>query len=319
MLRVFYDSFYKLHEGFMTSLENPERLSLVLTKDFPEKLDTTGIIIPEKIMERLRHIYLGKNFYNCQECSYQAEIGNRSCVMCGNIIGKVKLVSDKDGDTTYMSDLSPICIENILKTIVAVIDLQKTRDFDSFILTRPPGHHSDNESVEGFCLINNVSFGAEYLLKNGYNKICILDWDVHHGNGTQKIFYDRDDVLFVDIHREGIYPFSGDEKETGFGKGKGYTVNIPMKKGSGEEDYLEVFDTYLLGKIEQFNPDWILVSCGFDAHKDDPIGGMLLESNSFGKMAKRLRLLGKKITYFLEGGYNRKVICDCVDSIKSVY
>ena len=178
-----------------------------------------------------------------------------------------------------------------------------------FILCRPPGHHSDNINPSGFCLVNNMYFAVDYLrkyMKTG--KIVIIDWDVHHGNGTQKLFYDDKSTLFIDLHRDNFYPYTGKKEETGYG----YTINIPLEKGSNEDIYINCFNNIIIPSIEKFNPDWIMVSCGFDAHKNDPIGGMLLESTSYGKFHNLIKNLNKPITYLLEGGYNTNSIMESI-------
>ena len=196
------------------------------------------------------------------------------------------------------------------------MQLQNKYKDNIFILSRPPGHHSNNESPSGFCLINNMYMAVDYLkhLNSNY-KIAIVDWDVHHGNGTQKLFYHRDDILFIDIHRDNFYPYTGFKEEIGEGKGIGFNINIPLEKGSDEKVYINCFNTIIVPALNTFNPDWIMVSCGFDAHINDQMGGMKLESSSYGKFHTILQKLGKPITYMLEGGYNDDSICSSIKEI----
>jgi acetoin utilization deacetylase AcuC-like enzyme len=189
------------------------------------------------------------------------------------------------------------------------------KNTDSFLILRPPGHHSDMDINQGYCLINNVYIGVKYLKEViGINKIAIIDWDVHHGNGTQKLFYKDNTVLFIDIHRygNGFYPKTGAESEIGDDIGINYTVNIPLNKNSDETIYLDKFNTIIIPKLQDFNPEIIVVSCGFDAHKNDPIGGMCLESSSYKKFHKLLKQLDKKQIYFLEGGYDKNIVLECI-------
>lgn len=179
-----------------------------------------------------------------------------------------------------------------------------------FALIRPPGHHAEGGRGTGFCILNNVAITANYLQRvYGLNRILIVDFDAHHGNGTQDIFYDSPDVLFISLHQRNIFPFSGDSGEIGTGDGVGYTVNIPVFPQFGDSEY-----TFLLGRIlqtaaEQFLPQVILVSAGFDAHTDDTISGTVLSTRWFNRAARMLDqyagdLCGGKIMFILEGGYN---------------
>jgi len=330
VLKVFYSPDYEKHSGFNSSLENPNRIGYLLSKlkatpmEFPQNFR-----LPmkwEKIIAKLS-LNFSKRKRNCPECSFEIESpkdredpaperGNRenfTCPMCSQPISKVvSIVSDLKGETTYMCETSTTCVKNLLKGILYTITSLKSQKH-LFFLTRPPGHHCDNEEPSGFCLVNNIALFADFFASEG-KRVCILDWDVHHGNGTQKIFYSRNDVLFIDIHRGGLYPFTGKEDETGTGKGTGYTLNFPLEKNSGEEEYLKVFSS-ILPKIEEYRPDIILVSCGFDAHKNDPIGGMKLESSSYRKFHNLLEKLGIRIIYFLEGGYNPEVILESVEAM----
>jgi len=174
---------------------------------------------------------------------------------------------------------------------------------------RPPGHHARKNDAMGFCLFNNVAIAAAKAIQSfGVKRVAIIDFDVHHGNGTQESFYARDDVLYFSTHQYPFYPGTGAASETGAGEGKGYTVNCPMRGGKGDGQYAAVYSYILKPVIETFEPDLILVSAGFDAHAMDPIGGMQLSSRGFAAITSIIQdsaqEVGAPVVYALEGGYN---------------
>jgi acetoin utilization deacetylase AcuC-like enzyme len=175
---------------------------------------------------------------------------------------------------------------------------------------RPPGHHAESDAAMGFCLFNNVAIAARALQEeDGVGKILILDWDVHHGNGTQHSFVDNDSVLYVSTHQFPFYPGTGAAHEAGFGRAEGTTVNVPMPAGCGDAEYLGVFLRILEPIARHFAPEMILVSCGFDAHADDPLGSMNISASGFLVMTRIVRALahelcGDRVAFILEGGYS---------------
>lgn len=176
-------------------------------------------------------------------------------------------------------------------------------------LVRPPGHHATPAGGMGFCLLNNVAIGAARALERGLGRVAIVDWDVHHGNGTQNAFYASNQVLFCSIHQAPFYPGTGDNDERGEGVGHGYTINVPLRAGRSDEEYLAVLDDVFLPALRAFEPELILVSAGYDAHIDDPLGGMRLTERGYAAMTNRLldvahRSAGGRLVAVLEGGYD---------------
>lgn len=194
----------------------------------------------------------------------------------------------------------------------AVVDTLEAGGADAaFVVLRPPGHHAERGRAMGFCLFNNVAVTAAYLRNRG-ERVAVVDWDVHHGNGTQSIFYRDSDVLYVSVHEFPFYPGTGWMDEQGEGPGVGATVNVPLPGGTGAEVYLEAFARIVIPVLEQFAPDWILVSNGYDAHRLDPLGGLLLESEHYGWMARAVaeQVSNGRVIAVLEGGYDAGALAE---------
>jgi acetoin utilization deacetylase AcuC-like enzyme len=182
---------------------------------------------------------------------------------------------------------------------------------------RPSGHHAEPSRAMGFCLFNNVAIAAEHAIRDlGARGVFVLDWDVHHGNGTAEAFRRRSDVLFASIHQEGLYPGSGPLSDVGSGEGEGYTINLPVPAACEEDLWLSLLEHVVLPAAVAFQPSLVLVSAGFDAHRGDPLAGVCLETSSFGEMAKHVRdmaeRVGAPLGVVLEGGYEPDVLADCV-------
>jgi acetoin utilization deacetylase AcuC-like enzyme len=179
----------------------------------------------------------------------------------------------------------------------------------AFSLCRPPGHHATRNTAMGFCLFNNIAVAAQVAVEAGIERVAIVDFDVHHGNGTQDIFYARSDVLYMSCHQWPLYPGTGAAGERGRGEGEGFTLNVPMPAGGGDAEYLEVFDKRFAPALKDHRPDLILVSAGFDAHEGDPLANMLLTTEGYARLAARIRtwsqaLCGDRSVWCLEGGYD---------------
>jgi acetoin utilization deacetylase AcuC-like enzyme len=190
----------------------------------------------------------------------------------------------------------------------------------SFALIRPPGHHATRNEAMGFCLFNNIAIAAARLLRQGYERVAIVDWDVHHGNGTQDAFGSEPRVLFCSLHQWPLYPGSGDYGESGKGEALGHIVNIPLPAGSGDGDYLTAFDEIVLPILDQYDPQALLVSAGMDSHRGDPLGGMLVTDAGFAAMALRLLRVAQghcdgRLAFILEGGYDRRATATGVEAV----
>ncbi|HEY6952692.1 MAG TPA: histone deacetylase [Bacteroidota bacterium] len=230
------------------------------------------------------------------------------------------------GETVLDSGDTHVCRESygvallaaggVLRAVDEVIE-GHTRSV--FCAIRPPGHHAETESVMGFCLFNNIAIGARYAQqKYGIERVAILDWDVHHGNGTQQIFWTDPTVLYISTHQYPLWPGTGASNETGEDAGDGFTLNCPLRPGSGEPEFLNAFRERILPALHKFRPELLMISAGFDAHRDDPLANINLTEQSF-KRATELavevaaRYANGRIVSVLEGGYNLEALSGSVE------
>jgi len=217
-----------------------------------------------------------------------------------------------DGDTV-VSPGSKEATKDAVGSIITAIDGVQQKEFkNAFCAVRPPGHHAEKDKAMGFCIYNNVAVGANYLIeKYKYNKIAIIDFDVHHGNGTQDIFYNNEKVLYISTHQYPYYPGSGSEKETGKFNN---ILNIPLEAGTTAEQFLNAYEN-VLKKLKEFKPEFLLFSAGFDAHIDDPLAQLRLSSEDFYHLTKRTLEISKSmcngnVVSILEGGYDLRALQD---------
>lgn len=239
--------------------------------------------------------------------------------MVAETSGKPMRRLDPDTVTSPKSyEAACMAVGGVLELVEAV---QAGRVENGFALVRPPGHHAERARAMGFCIFNNIAVAARYLEKHhGMSRILIIDWDLHHGNGTQHSFYEDPTVLYMSTHQYPYYPGTGWFDETGEGKGKGYTVNVPTSHGFGDDDYLHIFETVVVPVATRFNPEIVLVSAGFDIHQGDPLGGMSVTEAGFARMARLLMDLaaaqcGGKIVFVLEGGYYLEGLTNSVKAV----
>ena len=221
---------------------------------------------------------------------------------------------------TYVSSDSYEAALNAAGAPLTAIDLIMDKKADNaFCLVRPPGHHATPEKGMGFCLFNNVAIAAKYIQSRySLDRIVIIDWDVHHGNGTQDAFYDDPSVMYFSMHRYPFYPGTGAEEETGKDSGSGFTINIPLSYNTEPQEYLKFFEEILEKRIKPFKPQFILISSGFDAYRLDPISGLSLEASDYNKLTKLTQNVAKdccdgRIVSCLEGGYHLLDLPKCIE------
>jgi len=214
-------------------------------------------------------------------------------------------------------DAALMAAGGVLSAIDAVVEKKAA---NAFCAVRPPGHHSLKDKAMGFCIFNNVAIGAKYIQKkHNLSDILIVDWDVHHGNGTQAMFYEDPSVLYFSTHQYPFYPGTGSEAEKGDGDGLNYNINVPLPIGSGDDDYVKAFKEKLEPAALAFSPDFVLISAGFDAHKDDLLGGMKVTADGFAQMTQIVKEISEKccegrLVSVLEGGYGLEGLADSVEA-----
>ncbi len=217
-----------------------------------------------------------------------------------------------DGDTIVSPGSKKATIDAVGSILSAIDGIENNKYKNAFCAVRPPGHHAEKSKAMGFCIYNNVAVGANYLIeKYNYNKVAIIDFDVHHGNGTQDIFYENEKVLYLSIHQWPLFPGSGKENE----KGKYNNIlNIPLPGGTNSREYLNAYEN-ILQKLKKFKPEFLMFSAGFDAHKHDPLAQFQLSSKDFYEITKRTLITTRKFTNgkvvsILEGGYDLNALAE---------
>ena len=276
--------------------EQPKRVSAVINK--LRKRDNLLWIKSEKFDQKILKKVHGSDYIESVENSFPSS--------------GLKFL---DGDT-IISPGSKKATYDAVGSIIKAVDGVETKKFkNAFCAVRPPGHHSEKNKAMGFCIFNNAAIGAQYLIeKYNYNKIAIIDFDVHHGNGTQDIFYNDKKVLYISTHQYPFYPGTGSENE----KGKFNNIfNIPLPAGTSSENYFEAYN-HALKKIDQFRPEFLIFSAGFDAHQDDPLAQFKLKSGDFYEITRRTLLtankyINKKVVSILEGGYDLNALAESAD------
>ncbi len=245
-----------------------------------------------------------------------------------SLIHQVELTSGSesdflDADTSTSAD-SCAAAKLAVGAVTKGVDLLMAKEIDNgFALVRPPGHHAESDRAMGFCLFNNIAIAARHAKKEyGVDRVMIVDWDLHHGNGTQNSFYETNDVLFVSTHQYPHYPGSGSLLQTGRGEGEGYTINVPMTGGQGDMEYASIFKDIIVPLGLQYKPQLILVSAGFDVYFDDPLGAMRVSHEGFGYMTRKIVELADtvcdgRVLVTLEGGYDLTWLRNCVFAVLS--
>jgi acetoin utilization deacetylase AcuC-like enzyme len=240
-------------------------------------------------------------------------------------IARVQAVSERGGGMldpdTVLSRQSFEAARLAAGAGLSAVDAIQAGQIDrAFLLVRPPGHHALAERAMGFCLFANVAVCARYAQSKGFAKVAIVDWDVHHGNGTEAIFYTDPTVLFTSIHQYPFYPGTGAASDTGTLAGEGFTLNVPMQAGSDDAAYEKKLHEVMLPAIERFEPDLMIISAGFDAHRADPLGGMNLSTNAFARFtqlvldcATQSSSCKGRVISMLEGGYDLSALAESAE------
>ncbi|MCD5390524.1 histone deacetylase [candidate division NPL-UPA2 bacterium] len=281
--------------------ENAKRLTCIMRALEKEKIKEYLVNIPPR-RATLEEI----------ESVHQTDYINEVDSLCREGGGHL----DADTYTSASSfQVALLAAGGVLAAVQAVIE---GRVENALALVRPPGHHAEPGRGMGFCIFNNAAIAARYAQQeHGLKRVLIIDWDIHHGNGTQNVFYDDPSVLYVSFHQSPHYPGTGSTEEKGEGQGKGYNMNFPLPPGSGGQDYLNIFHKTLIPKALEFNPEIVLISAGFDGHREDPLAGMNLGEEDFARFTDLTVDIAEKtcqgrIVSVLEGGYNLEALPRCV-------
>ena len=296
-----YHEDYLRHQAGAGHPERPERLESIMK-----------YLTATKLLDKLVRID-----------PYSAEIDWIATVHTRDYINFVKQACEQD--YSYLDADTGICADSYRIALLAAggamaaADAVMNKKVDSaFCAVRPPGHHAEKDRARGFCLFNNIAIAAKYLQqKYQIGKVLIVDWDVHHGNGTQNTFYDDPTVFYFSIHQWPHYPGSGLRTEKGIRKGEGFTLNVLLSAGHGNDDYIEIFENQLVPAAKNFKPNFILISAGFDGHYQDPLAGMQLTEKGYAQLTQIVVDLADefcegRIISFLEGGYNLEMLARSV-------
>jgi acetoin utilization deacetylase AcuC-like enzyme len=232
--------------------------------------------------------------------------------------GRATMVDPDTFTSPESDDVARLAAGAVLTAVDHVLDA--TPGTRAFALVRPPGHHAEAERAMGFCLYNNVAVGAAWARARGLARVAVVDYDVHHGNGTQWMFYEDPHVLFMSSHQYPFYPGSGAVSEIGRGAGAGFTVNLPLEVGATDADFDLVYGAVAIPVLEEFRPELLLVSAGFDAHERDPLAGMRMTADGYGRLTSRLlgladRLCDGRVVFVTEGGYDTSALAACCEAV----
>lgn len=290
---VVVDNRYMEHDAGPYHVESPERLRAIY--NLFEELDFKN-----------KFIRVEPRPATHEELSWNHTKGHIERIAA--TAGKAFSYLDPDTRTSETSyDVALLAVGGVFSLIDALLDKEIA---NGFALVRPPGHHAEAGQAMGFCLFNNIALGAHYLINRyGLKRILIVDWDIHHGNGTQHSFYERPDVLYFSTHQFPYYPGTGNFSETGSGAGEGYTVNVPLPGGQDEGEYVAIFQNILRPVALEYKPEIVLVSAGFDIYYKDPLGTMQVTEKGFAGLTRILMDIAetcceKRLLLVLEGGYN---------------
>ncbi|MBI3783196.1 MAG: histone deacetylase [Deltaproteobacteria bacterium] len=293
---IVIDPRYQEHETGVGHPERPERIGVLLSA-LEESMEGLSAIPPREAS--------GEEIALVHDGAYVADVEATA--------HKQRFAFDPDTPTSPRSyDTARLAAGGFLALLDAIVAGEVD---NGFAFVRPPGHHAERHRAMGFCLFNNAAIGAEYLRRRyGIERVLIVDWDLHHGNGTQHMFEDDPGVLYVSTHQYPYYPGTGALDESGCGSGEGYTVNVPLPAGCADAEYRDAFRRVIEPIAHLYEPQFVLISAGFDAHARDPLGGMNLSASAFGAMARSLLAVAAahasgRCAAILEGGYDLQAIC----------
>jgi acetoin utilization deacetylase AcuC-like enzyme len=298
-----YHSDYLKHDMGVGHPESPDRLRAIVSRlKAGGVLDRLVLIEPTSVADEW--------ITQVHEASYLTSLKSRAPVS-----GRVSL----DPDTSISAGSLPAAYLAAGGVLAAADAIMAGTVDHAFCAIRPPGHHAESDRAMGFCLFNNVAIAARYLQRrHGVARVLIVDWDVHHGNGTQHTFDDDPSVLFFSTHQYPHYPGTGRATERGKGKGEGLTINVPMSAGQGDEDYREIFERVLVPAADAYKPEFVLISAGFDAHRDDPLASMGLTEEGYAALTGIVAGIARRhsksrVLSCLEGGYNLNALAASVE------
>ena len=309
---IFYDERFLLHDTGPNHPESPERLIPVIRDLKKNNQIKSNTIWPNFEVATAEELNLAHSKEYIELVDRQvSQLNNNRALL-------------STGDTPISKDSNLVAKLAVGAGLEAVDQIIAGDLSSAFALVRPPGHHASSSMGMGFCVYNSIAVVARYLQKKyGLERILIVDFDVHHGNGTQDIFYEDNSVFYFSVHQHPLFPGTGRPNEIGKGLGKGYTLNVELPKGSGNNEVIEAFNLQLRPAMDQFRPEFVLVSAGFDAHLGDPLGQLNYTDEGYGVIAEILQDISQKYAdgrtlYMLEGGYNADNVSQSVQKILNV-